>query len=223
MMDNLNIFTALHARGPAVAELGRSATMQMRKLKAFLFAAIAALLAYAGWHLFVRDSNRSFFVEHSGIHIPFGVTNTIHFTAFEFAMSSHYSLPSKARATFVQTNPFTTLRPKDWKPIFHLADLPVPWNEVPTSGTLYYLTGADSFTAWDAVFHLESGSLWTSIYYADSSGDLPPRARPTPPHHALQRTGAPAPAPAADHRRLSTHRQVPRPLRLSLSLGSLGD
>ena len=42
------------------------------------------------------------------------------------------------------------------------------------------------------------------------------------PNHALQRTGSAVTAPAADHHRLSTHRQVPRPLRLSLSLGSLG-
>ena len=42
------------------------------------------------------------------------------------------------------------------------------------------------------------------------------------PNHALQRTGSAVTAPAADHRRLAAHRQVPRPLRLSLSLGSLG-
>ena len=42
------------------------------------------------------------------------------------------------------------------------------------------------------------------------------------PNQALQRTGSAVTAPAADHRRLSAHRQVPRPLRLSLSLGSLG-
>ena len=47
--------------------------------------------------------------------------------------------------------------------------------------------------------------------------------RPTSPNHALQRTGSAVTAPAADHHRLSTHRQVPRPLRLSLSLGSFGD
>ncbi len=41
-------------------------------------------------------------------------------------------------------------------------------------------------------------------------------------NHALQRTGSAVTAPAADHHRLSAHRQVPRPLRLSLSLGSLG-
>jgi hypothetical protein len=46
---------------------------------------------------------------------------------------------------------------------------------------------------------------------------------PKAPNHALQRTGSAVTAPAALHRRLSTHRQVPRPLRLSLSLGSLGD
>lgn len=44
----------------------------------------------------------------------------------------------------------------------------------------------------------------------------------TSPNHALQRTGSAVTAPAADHRRLSTPRQVPRPLRLSLSLGSFG-
>ncbi|MBV6500906.1 MAG: hypothetical protein CJBNEKGG_03394 [Prosthecobacter sp.] len=38
---------------------------------------------------------------------------------------------------------------------------------------------------------------------------------PETPNHALQRTGSAVTAPAADHRRLSTHRQVPRPLRLS--------
>lgn len=42
------------------------------------------------------------------------------------------------------------------------------------------------------------------------------------PNHALQRTGSAVTAPATDHLRLSTHRQVPRPLRLSLSLRSLG-
>jgi hypothetical protein len=48
--------------------------------------------------------------------------------------------------------------------------------------------------------------------------------RPTKsPNHALQRTGSAVTAPAADHHRLSTHRQVPRPLRLSLSLGLFGD
>lgn len=41
------------------------------------------------------------------------------------------------------------------------------------------------------------------------------------PNHALQRTGSAVTAPVADHLRLSVHRQVPRPLRLSLSLGSL--
>jgi hypothetical protein len=45
---------------------------------------------------------------------------------------------------------------------------------------------------------------------------------PTSPNHALQRTGSAVTAPAADHHHLSTHRQVPRPLRLSLSLGSFG-
>jgi len=43
------------------------------------------------------------------------------------------------------------------------------------------------------------------------------------PNHALQRTGSAVTAPAADRHHLSTHRQVPRPLRLSLSLGSFGD
>jgi len=43
------------------------------------------------------------------------------------------------------------------------------------------------------------------------------------PNQALQRTGSAVTALAADHRRLSTHRQVPRPLRLSLSLRSFGD
>ncbi len=42
------------------------------------------------------------------------------------------------------------------------------------------------------------------------------------PNHALQRTGSAVTPPAADHRHLSTHRQVPRPLRPSLSLGALG-
>jgi hypothetical protein len=42
------------------------------------------------------------------------------------------------------------------------------------------------------------------------------------PNQALQRTGSAVTAPAADHHRLSAHRQVPRPLRLSLSLGSMG-
>ena len=46
--------------------------------------------------------------------------------------------------------------------------------------------------------------------------------KPETPNHALQRTGSAVTAPAADHHRLSAHRQVPRPLRLSLSLGSLG-
>ena len=46
---------------------------------------------------------------------------------------------------------------------------------------------------------------------------LRPLSTPTYP----QRTGSAVTAPAADHRHLSTHRQVPRPLRLSLSLGSL--
>lgn len=156
--------------------------MTKRKCKIFLFAVIAGLSAFAGWRFFVRDSNRSFFVEHSGIDLPFGVTDTFHFTEFEFAMTSHYTLPSKARAKLVQQNPFTTIRSKEWEPIFHLADLPVPWNQVPTSGTLFYLTGADFYTAWDAVFHLESGGLWTSIHYADYSGDLPPRVRPTSPN-----------------------------------------
>ncbi len=48
-------------------------------------------------------------------------------------------------------------------------------------------------------------------------------ARIKSPNHALQRTGSAVTAPAADHHHLSTHRQVPRPLRLSLSLGSFGD
>ena len=39
------------------------------------------------------------------------------------------------------------------------------------------------------------------------------------PNHALPLTGSAVTAPAADHH-LSTHRLVPRPLRLSLSLGS---
>jgi hypothetical protein len=42
-------------------------------------------------------------------------------------------------------------------------------------------------------------------------------------NHALQRTGSAVTAPAALHRHLSTLRQVPRPLRLSLSLGAFGD
>jgi len=41
------------------------------------------------------------------------------------------------------------------------------------------------------------------------------------PNHALQRTGSAVTAPAADHHHLSARRQMPRPLRLSLSLGSL--
>ena len=43
----------------------------------------------------------------------------------------------------------------------------------------------------------------------------------TSPNQALQRTGS-ACHGTCFHRRLSAHRQVPRPLRLSLSLGSLG-
>jgi hypothetical protein len=41
------------------------------------------------------------------------------------------------------------------------------------------------------------------------------------PNYALQLTGSAVTAPAADPRRLSTLRQVPRPLRLPLSLESL--
>ena len=52
---------------------------------------------------------------------------------------------------------------------------------------------------------------------------LSPMNRHQAPNHALQRTGSAVTAPAADHHRLSAHRQVPRPLRLSLSLGSFGD
>jgi hypothetical protein len=47
--------------------------------------------------------------------------------------------------------------------------------------------------------------------------------QPETPNHALQRTGSAVTAPAADRHHLSTYRQVPRPLRLSLSLGSFGD
>jgi hypothetical protein len=43
------------------------------------------------------------------------------------------------------------------------------------------------------------------------------------PNHALQRTRSAVTAPAADHHRLSTHRQVPRRSGVSLSLGSFGD
>jgi hypothetical protein len=43
----------------------------------------------------------------------------------------------------------------------------------------------------------------------------------TPNHAPL--TGSAVTAPAALHHRLSTRRQVPRPLRLPLSLGSFGD
>jgi hypothetical protein len=49
------------------------------------------------------------------------------------------------------------------------------------------------------------------------------------PHHSnvlfllfMPLTGSAVTAPAADHRRLSANRRVPRPLRLSLSLGSFG-
>ncbi len=37
------------------------------------------------------------------------------------------------------------------------------------------------------------------------------------PNQALQKTGSAVTAPAADHRHLSAHRQVPRLLRLSLN------
>ena len=218
--------------------------MTKRNSRTLFFALIAVLSACAGWFFCIRDSNRSFFVEHSGIHLPFGVTDTFHFTDFEFAMTSHYTLPIRARAAFAQRNHFSTIRPKDWEPIFHLADLPVPWNQIPTVGTLYYLTGADSATAWDAVFHLESGWLWTSIYFADSSGDLPGRVRPTSPNHALQRTAtlafsyrcaavsstgsvtasAPAMKPGTCRAFASRRRAHTRALgSRSLSLGSLGD
>jgi hypothetical protein len=49
-----------------------------------------------------------------------------------------------------------------------------------------------------------------------------PKSQMKSPNHALQRTGSAVTAPAPDHHHLSAHRQVPRPLRLSLSLGSLG-
>ncbi len=159
--------------------------MTKRKSRTLLFAVIAVFSAWSGWRLLVRDSSRSYFVQHSGIHLPCGVTDTFHFKDFEFATTSHYTLPMNARAAFAQKNRFTTIPPGDLEPIFHLADLPLPWNQIPASGTLYYLTGADSFTAWDAVFHLESGGVWTSIYYADYSGDLPPRVRTTPPDQEL--------------------------------------
>jgi hypothetical protein len=50
---------------------------------------------------------------------------------------------------------------------------------------------------------------------------VPVAARPRKPSWHL--TGFSVTAPKADHRRLPTHRQVPRTLRLSLSLGSFGD
>ncbi|MCE9612417.1 MAG: hypothetical protein K8R23_19635 [Chthoniobacter sp.] len=50
-----------------------------------------------------------------------------------------------------------------------------------------------------------------------------PHTNTATPNHVLERKGSAVTAPAADRRHLSTHRQVPRPLRLSLSLGSFGD
>jgi len=57
-----------------------------------------------------------------------------------------------------------------------------------------------------------AGSIWFGVSSRSNQS----------PNQALQRTGSAVTAPAADHRRLAAHRQVPRPLRRSLSLGSLG-
>jgi hypothetical protein len=164
--------------GPAWQRLSLGGLTSMRKLPRFavLLVALSALFGYLGWRWFVRDSYRAYFAEHSGVRFPLRVTDVVHFTKVEFACSSHFSVPAKSRQTFIDNNHFAKIVPATWAPIFHLEDLPEPWNRLPQSGTLYYLTGADQSSAWDAVFHLESGSLWASIYYPDYHGDLPPRA-----------------------------------------------
>jgi hypothetical protein len=160
----------------------------MKKLSRFLVLLIAllAVSGYLGWRWFIRDSYRAYFAEHSGVRFPFGVSDAVHFTKFEFAYSSHFSLPTKAKRAFIENNHFTQVIPARWAPIFHLGDLPEPWNRLPAAGTFYYLTGADQSTAWDAVFHLESGSLWTSIYYPDYNGDLPAGALGRSPNKRMQ-------------------------------------
>ena len=64
--------------------------------------------------------------------------------------------------------------------------------------------------------HIGSTSIAVAGFFQDSFDR-------TAANHALQRTGSAVTAPAADHHHVPTHRQVPRPFRLSLSLGSLGN
>lgn len=154
--------------------------MKRRPALLILLIAAVSLLTYFGWLWFIRDSERAYFVQHSEIKLPFKTANVVHFTEFEFAFTSHYTLLPQSRTAFLEKNRLTAITPKNWAPIFRLGDLPTPWNQMPTSGTFYYFTGADSSTAWDGMFHLESGSLWTSIYYPDYSGDLPPRVTRPP-------------------------------------------
>ncbi|MEZ5433324.1 MAG: hypothetical protein R3F31_19615 [Verrucomicrobiales bacterium] len=77
--------------------------------------------------------------------------------------------------------------------------------------------------AWTVNHPGDFGSGFEACIAADSGEllfmDHTRGLTPATPNHALQRTGSAVTAPAADHHHLSTHRQVPRPLRLSLSLG----
>ncbi len=74
-----------------------------------------------------------------------------------------------------------------------------------------------------AAHGLSAARLLIAVVSQCSQSATMPRLRPLSTPTYPQRTGSAVTAPAADHRRLSAHRQVPRPLRLSLSLGSFGD
>ena len=77
--------------------------------------------------------------------------------------------------------------------------------------------------------HRPTSQILTQSQSPPSPAPLPPHA-PLPSHsreaassnQALERTASAVTVPTGLHRHLSTHRQVPRPLRLSLSLRSFG-
>jgi len=140
---------------------------------AIIGATLIAVLSLSS--IFRADSSRDWFEETTGLNLPSRATNVVHFTEFEFAFTSHYSIPVENLDGFIEAAGLTREKPENWKPLFDPERLPAPWNEIPESDSIYYGTGANTFAAWDLLLDKNTQSLWTSIYYADYSGDLPDR------------------------------------------------
>jgi len=119
------------------------------------------------------DYYREYLEKRAGFVLPDGVRNVEHFTGSDIAFTSHYTIPVDSIQVFAESAGLRSEPTDKWDPILFTEQLTGPWNIIPESGSFLYGTGTMGWNSWDLILEMETGDLWTTMYFTDASGDPP--------------------------------------------------